>query len=345
MKIGLYIVSALLFIIATSIAVYMINPGTYSFEAFGLHMPKLPIAVWVAIPVALLAIFSVVHMLYYGTKIFFANKKWKNDAKRVEDAVYWSLIQEPTGVNFAHEELKKSASLLSKSTLDVKDSDSLDITEKLKDALVVIKKIKAGEYVDLKKVKFAKHLSENNPLEIKNEFNHIEADPAYALKIVDFRDKYNSELVKAALDKIVETQDFYTVKKYAKDIGKERFFKLLSRVNKENDLGFSLDMLKGFVSNYNLNCKDYYKLAEITISKFDPDSNLALFKEFANKDEDALAAYLYLLFKYEMIDSAKDILDEHSEDEYRAFRALYTLKKNKHNFKLPDIINVDNVCK
>ena len=345
MKVGLYIVSALLFIIATSVAVYMINPGTFSFEAFGINLPKLPIAVWVAIPVALLAIFSVLHMLYYGTKVFFANKKWKADAKRVEDAIYWSLIKEPTGVNFVHDELKKSASLLSKSTLDVKDLDSLDITEKLRDAATVINKIKAGEYVDLKKVKFAKHLSDNNEIELKNELNHIKVDPAYALKIIDFRDKYSNDIVQAALDKAVETQDFFTLKKYAKDIGKDRFFKLLSRVNKEDNLGFSLDMLKSFVSNYNLNCKDYYKLAEVSVDKFDPDENLETFKEFSSKDEDALAGYFFLLFKYEMLDRAKDILDEHSEDEYKAYRALYALKKSKHNFKLPDIINVDNACK
>jgi len=345
MKVGLYIVSALLFIIATSVAVYMINPGTYAFEAFNINLPKLPIAVWVAIPVALLAIFSVFHMLYYGTKVFFANKKWKNDAKRVEDAIYWSLIKEPTGVNFAHEELKKSASLLSKSNLEVKDLDSLDITEKLRDAVVTINKINSGEYIDLKKVKFAKHLGENNEIELKNEINHINAEPAYALKVIDFRDKYSNDILQIALDKAVETQDFFTLKKYAKDIGKDRFFKLLSRVEGKDDLGFSLDMLKSFVSNYNLNCKDYYKLAEVSVNKFDPDANLATFKEFATKDEDALAGYLYLLFKYEMIDRAKDILDEHNEDEYKAYRALYALKKSKHNFKLPDFINEDNACK
>jgi len=345
MKVGLYIVSALLFIIATSVAVYMINPATYAFEAFGINLPKLPIAVWVAIPVALLAIFSVLHMMYYGTKVFFANKKWKADAKRVEDAIYWSLIKEPTGVNFIHDELKKSASLLSKSNLDVKDLDSLNVTEKLRDAAVVISKIKNGEYVDLKKVKFAKHLSDNNEIELQNEFNHINSDASYALKIIDFRDKYSNDVLQAALDKAVETQDFYTLKKYAKDIGKDRFFKLLSRVNSEENLGFSLEMLKSFVANYNLNCKDYYKLAEVSITKFDPDENLATFKEFSTKDEDALAAYLFLLFKYEMIDVAKDILDEHSEDEYKAFRALFALKKSKHNFKLPDIINANNACK
>jgi hypothetical protein len=345
MKVGLYIVSALLFIIATAVAVYMLNPGSYSFDAFGLHMPKLPIAVWIAIPVALLAIFSVLHMLYYGTKVYFANKKWKSDAKRVEDAIYWSLIKEPTGVNFAHDELKKSVSLLSKSVLNVKDVDSLNITDKLKDALSIIKKIENGEYVDLKKAKFAKHLSENNELEIKNEFNHIESDPSYALKIIDFKDKYSKDLVEVALDKVVEYQDFFTLKKYAKDLGKNRFFKLLNRVTKDEKLGFSLDMLKSFISNYKLNCKDYFKLAEVSVDMFDPDSNLATFKEFATKDENALSGYLFLLFKYEMIDKAKDILDEHSEDEYKAYRALYTLKKSKHNFKLPDIINADNACK
>jgi hypothetical protein len=348
MKIGLYIVSALLFIIGVSVAVYLVTPASYSFEAFGIHLPKLPIAVWFAIPVALLAIFSILHMSFYSTKAFFASKKWKNDAKRLEDALYWSLIKEPTIVNFAIEDIRKSASILSKSELTVKDLEDLKVTDKLKDAAKVIKKIYDGEYIDLKKEKFAKHLSENNEIVLKNEENKLKNDPKYALKILDFKDKYPKELIQKALDTLVENEDFYTIKKFAKDIRKERFFKLLDRVKNEKedeDLGFGIEILKSYLDAYNLNCQDYYKIAQVTYLKANPDDNLALFKDLQEKDEDALAAYLYLLFKHEMLDKAKEILDEHSEDEYKAYRALYNLKKSKLNIKLDDIINVENACK
>jgi len=346
MKIGLYTVLALLFVILTAVATYMINPDTFAFDVFGIHLPKLPIAVWVAIPVALLALISILHMAFYSTKNFFSVRKLRGDAKKLEDSVYWSLIAEPTTVSYSNEDMRKSAAILSESILKPNSIESPDIPSRIRDTAKIILKINSGEYVDLKTQKFAKHLSENNPIVEKNNFNHLDSDPSFALKVIDFKDKYSEELVQKALDKAVETQDFYTLKKYAKDIGKERFFKLVDRaVNSKEDIGFNLEMLKGFISEYDLDCKDYYKIAKVALSRFEPDDNLALFKEFANKDEDAIPSYIYLLFRYEMLDKVKDILDESSEDEYRAFKAFYTLKKGKYNYKIDDVVTGDNICK
>jgi len=345
MRIGLYIVFSLLFIIAVAVGTYMVNPATFSFEIFGINMPKLPIAVWVALPVAILAIASIFHMAFYGTKNFFSNRRWRADAKKLEDAIYWSLIKEPNVTNFSNEEMKKSASLLAASYVEPLDVDAHDISFRLKEVAKIIKKIESGEFVDLKNEKFTKHLNDNNPIIEKNNLNHLEAKPEFALKIIDFKDKYSSELFNKALDKLVETQDFYTVKKYAKEIGKDRFFKMLCRVKSGEDIGFSADMLKSFMENYKLDCKDYYKIASLVLSKLEPDTNLELFKSLSQQDENATPAYLYILFKYEMLDKINDIFNEHNDDEYKAFRALYALKKNKQNYKTSDLITEDNICK
>jgi len=345
MRIGLYIVFSLLFIIAVAVGTYMINPNTFAFGVFGINLPKLPIAVWITIPVVLLAIASIFHMAFYGTKNFFANKKWKSDVKKLEDSIYWSLIKEPTVTSFSNDGMKSAAALLSESYVEPIKLDSSDLSFKLKEVAKVIMSIESGEYVDLKTQKFAKHLTDSNPLVIKNSENHLEADPKFALKVLDFKDKYSDELVEKALDKVAQTQDFFTVKKYAKEIGKDRFFAMLNRVEEGEDIGFSLDMLKSFISEYNLSCQEYYKIAHITLPQFKPDENLELFKEFIAKDEEAMPSYLYLLFKYEMLDNVKEILEEHTESEYKAFRALFVLKKSKYNFNTSDVITIDNICK
>ncbi len=344
MRIGLYIVFALLFIIAVAVGTYFINPATFAFDVFQIHMPKIPVAVWVALPVALLAVFSVLHMSFYGTKSFFANRKWKSDAKKLEDSIYWSLIKEPTAVNYSNEEIKSAAAILSESYIEPLELDSSDISFKIKETAKMVKKIENGEYVDLKTQKFAKHLSQNNPLIIKNDFNHIEADPKFALKVLDFKDKYSIDMLQKALDKVTETQDFFTLKKYATLLGKDRFFKLLERA-KEEDIGLSVDMLKNFIKDCKLDCRDYYKMALVTLDKFTPDENLELYKTFSKETEEAVPAYLFMLFRYEMLDKVNDILEEHAENEYKAFRALYTLKKSKYNYTTDDILTLDNVCK
>ncbi len=344
MRIGLYTLFAVLFIIAVAVGTYLINPATYSFELFDIHMPKIPVAVWVALPVALLAVFSILHMMFYGTKSFFATRRWKSDAKKLEDSIYWALIKEPQPVNYSNEEIKSAAAILSESYLEPLELESGDISFRIKETAKVIKKIENGEYVDLKTQKFAKHLTENNPIMIKNHFNHLEADPKFALKVIDFRDKYSKELVEKALDKAAQSEDFFTLKKYAGLLGKERFFKLLNRA-KEEDIGLSVDMLKSFIKDCKLECRDYYKMALVTLDKFTPDENLELYKSFSKENEEALAAYLFLLFRYEMLDKISDILEEHADDEYKAFRALLALKKGKANYTTGDILTEDNICK
>ena len=345
MKIGFYFVFSLLFIAAVVVGVYMITPATFSFELFGINMPKLPVAVWVAIPVVLIVLASVAHMMFHSTKSFFASRKYRTDLRKLEDAIYWSLIKEPSSVNYSDDELKKSAALLSEAYIEPISVDTSDISLKIKEVAKVILRINSGEFVDLKMQKFTKHLSANNPIILKNEFNHLDSSSEYALKVADFHDKYSDSIVEVALDKIAENEDFYTLKKYAKLIGKERFFKVLERSQNDEKLELNADLLKSFISEYELKCRDYYKLAEVVLSKFEPDTALALFKELVSQDEEANSGYIYLLFKYEMIDKAKDILEEHSTDEYKAFRALLILKKSKYNFKSKDILTVDNVCK
>jgi len=346
MKIGLYIVLTLFFVIATAVATYIINPATFAFDVFGIHMPKLPIAVWVGLPVAILAIFSVLHIMFYSAKNFLNVRKLKGDAKKLEDSIYWALIGEPSTVSFANEDMRKSAALLSESILKPLSLESNDLTPKIKDTAKIVLKIESGEYVDLKNQKFAKHLSENNYIIEKNNLNHIGSDPTFALKVLDFKDKYSNSLVDAALDKVTDTQDFFTLKKYAKLLGKERFFKLLDRAaDSKDDIGLSVEMLKSFIKEYDLNCKDYYKIAKVSLSRFEPDENLDMFKEFMQSDDDSTPSYIYLLFKYEMLDKVKDILEESSEDEYRVFRAFYALKKSKYNYKADEVITINNICK
>lgn len=345
MKIGLYIVFSLLFIVVVLVGVYLINPATYSFDIFGIHMPALPVAVWVAMPIALLVIFSIVHMLFYTTRNFFKLQKHKADINKLEDAIYWSLIKEPSTVNYSNSAMKEAAALLAEASLIPHTLDSSHLSPRIKEVAKVISKIEAGEYVELKSQKFAKHLSKENPIILKNELNHIEADPSFALKVLDFKEKYSEPIIEAAYDKVVENEDLYTLKKYAKELGKKRFFKLLKRAENGEEIGLNVDLLKSFIAQYKLDCEDYYELAQVALVKFEPDDALALFKELSQKDEHALAGYLYLLFKYEMLDRAKSILEEHSEEDLKAFRAFYLLKKSKYNFKISDILSSNNVCK
>jgi len=345
MKAGLYLVTSTLFIIVVAISSYLINPSTFSFDIFGIHTPSFPIALWVALPVAILAIFSLLHIVYYGTKIFFFNKRLKSDINKVDEVLYWSLIKEPMKISFNNKLLEKNIGLLFNSEINVKSFDELITTSRLKETARTIQKIFDGKWVDLKKAKFSRHLSNDNPIIIQNNINRIKSDVNFAQKVLDFRDRYDDAVFKEAIKKIVEEKDLIFLKKYIKDIDKSAFFNILNRVDKDNLLGLSIDTIKFYVENLDLDCKDYYKIAEIVFKYLEPEENLSFLKDLSAKDDKATAGYLYLLFKYELIDKVKEILDEQPYDDFKAFRGLFTLKRAKHNIKLDDFINIDNACR
>jgi hypothetical protein len=278
---------------------------------------------------------------------FFATKRWRADANRLEDGIYWSLVKEPTAVNYYHKDIEQSAIILSFSTLEPRAESEIDrskISPRLNHLLDVIYKIKRGEYLDLKKEKFSKYLEDNNEIVIQNSINRLNKDPKFAIKILEEMEKYDKKLVDYALDKLIESDDLSTIKKFAKEIGKERLFKALERIADKEDIEFNKETLFEFLKFYKFNCRDYYRLAQVTFKKFDPDSNLEVFKDISIKEESAIPSYLFLLFKYEMIEKAKEVLDEHPEDDFKVFRAFYILKKGKYNYKLSDLVNEKNVC-
>jgi len=134
------------------------------------------------------------------------------------------LIKEPTVLNYYHKDIEKSASLLSFATLEPKESENVvKLSQKLKDVLKVLYKIKKGEYIELRREKFAKHLSDSNEIMVANNMNRVKKEPKYALKILEAKDKYDKRLVDLALDKLVENEDFFTVKKYGKILVREIF--------------------------------------------------------------------------------------------------------------------------
>jgi len=343
MRVGLYTFAALAFIGLVAGFVYTVAPGNYVLEVAGLNL-NLPIALWVVLPLLLLLVLTVFHMLYHGTRNYFARRKWQRDADTLEDALYWSLIQEPKEHHFVIPQIRQSASVLGSSALVVKSLPE-GISGKLAKTVEWIKQIQSGEVVDLKARKVERFLTPSNPLRIQNELNRLAQEPEYADAILRAREDHDPSVVRAALESALHTETLFKLKKYAPMMSFEDFEVLLDRADAGEDIGLTQEMCEHFIEDMTLTCPQYLRLAQSAIRAFGPDENLALFKRYAQEHSAAEAAYLYLLFRYEMIDQAKEFLEEHEEDEFPAFRAFYTLKKNKYNYKVRDFITAENACR
>ncbi|CAA6803283.1 MAG: Unknown protein [uncultured Sulfurovum sp.] len=344
MRLGLYLIASIILMAIVGIFVYTINPNNYTISEFSLSI-TIPIAVWIVLPMLALMFASATHMMFYGTKNFFKFKKWEKDTSTLDDALYWSLLNEPKAHKFNLPLLKQTVSLLSVSCVKV-DGAVDDISDKLRGALTLVTEINRGEYVDLKAHKLDKVLSNDNPLVLQNLKNRLDKDNTFPEEIIQAHASYDAELFAEALKKFSLETTFIKARKYAKIYNKESFFILLSRIGKEDNLGLTKEMLDEFIValESKLTCADYLKIATLMMYELSPDENLKLWREYEGKYSDAQVAYLYLLFDYEMIEQAGEYLKEHGENDFKRFRALFDLKKEHKKYKITDLMNIRHIC-
>jgi hypothetical protein len=119
---------------------------------------------------------------------------------------------------------------------------------------------------------------------------------------------------------------------------------MLKRVNNDDNLGLTVEIVSEFVDVLKLKCSDFIEIAVITKKHFKPEENLLMFRSFQVNDEKAQNAYLYLLFEYELLDQVNTYLSEHDEDDFVKFRALLTLKQEHNRYKLDDIVDIKSIC-
>lgn len=344
MHLGLYTLASIVLMSIIGIYIYTVNPSDYSLTFSGIPV-ALPIAVWVVIPMFLLMVASILHMMFYGTKNFFRFKKWEKDSNNLNNALYWSLLNEPKAHKFNLPNLKETASVLQVSHLKV-DGTVEGVSDKIQSALNIISELEHGKCVDFKEKKLARVLSDDNPLMIKNHLNCLDQDEAFVEEVLQQKEKYTKEVFDKALSIFSNNTTFYKARKYSTVFDRENFITLISRVTRDDDLGLTLAILDEFIKDLSaeLKCSDFLYIADVTKKQLSPDENLQLFKGYDGKYPKAKTAYLYLLFDYEMVDKAGDYLEEHDADEFIRFRALYDLKKQHANYKITDLMNIKHIC-
>jgi hypothetical protein len=342
MKLGLYTFSALSLIGLVGAITYAINPNHYIVEIMGINF-NFPVALWVILPMLLLLLLTLLYMMFYGLKNYFLLKKWEKDTETLENAFYWSLVNEPKEQKYAISQLRSSAVLLSKASLSV--SDNIEgLTPRLSRIVNMIQKIKNGEYVDLKEEKMLKVFKPGNPILIHNRLNGLKSDEKLVEEVMRSTTDYSDEVQKEALSIFSHKENFEKARKYIRIFDVKNFLVMLNRVTQEDDLGLNKDILTEFVENLKLSCRDFVNIAAVTKKYFKPDENLALFNMYQKENDKAQTAYLYLLFEYELIDQIGAYLEEHEDNEFVKFRALYQLKRQNSKYKLDDLIDISTVC-
>ena len=325
-----YIVFGLILIISISTYIYvMVTPSEYAMDILGLHI-SLPIAVWIAIPLLILYIATIFHMMFYGTLSFFRLQKIKNDAEQFLENEKKALLGKKLENNtYKSEIFQLPGKVLPLLNTDPKRySDYRVFDDDIADIMDIKQKVYNGEVVDLSKY----NLLPDNTLMLKNYENMLKQDKKYASVIL--KNCIDDNLCHKAAKVLAQYASIAEIEKLNVKIDRDIFNTLINRIGTD---GFEIsnDKLIEFIKELKFNKDDLVQLVKDLKDKLTPDERVKLAEELLNNFPDSAGeAYLYTMFDLQLIDKAREYLENSSKKEYQKFKHLLFLKDSGKNFDI-----------
>ena len=321
MKTRKFLVYCIIYIAVIAGLTYSLNSSDFTFELLGQAI-TLPVAVWVALPVALLALLAILHIAYHGYA-FYRYKKWiKKDSQLYKDLAKETLLGFDSNKEFKTDAYK-IASQVTRSISPWNEFKEMGVDDaELNNIMQTIKSIKNNEIVDLKKFRLAK----DSKINILNELNKIEQLPTYYLDLLKNHD-LNDTLKKAAVAKLIKTAPFGDIKRANLDLSSEEIMAIIARfVNDEIDL--SSDEIFDLLNNAKVSKAQYDKAAIMLRNKLKPDAFIGIFEKLKSIHADADEAYVYALFELQMLDKVREAVENSDPDEFKEIKVLLFLRDN-----------------
>ena len=336
MYIKRYAITGFIFVVLVGWYVYaFITQESMDMNLFGIALPSFSIALWVVLPLIFLILASIFHIAFYSFMGNMQQRKYEKDYNKLIDAVVDAYLGKQNRKNsYKTKRYELLGSIIDNANIyPTFDSVALVSNEKIAKVLEIIDAIKKGEVVDLKKYA----LESSNPLVIQNHRNRRAKGEISCEDVLTHFSKYDPSFCQEVYVEFVESAPWYAIEKYKQFLSKEALFKILERVNaQENTLELSNETLLLLFAELDLDAKEYIAISNTLSAHMLPEQRIKLFEALSEKEEEAVSAYLFTLFDLEMLAPADEILDNSQADEYLNFKSYRALKEcNKHfNIKL-----------
>jgi hypothetical protein len=329
-----YFIFSIILIVAIFGYVYSLDLGEYTVSVFDFSL-TLPVAAWLIVPIALLALASYVHILWYGMLKYFKQRAITKDYETIIKSIKSNLLEKNDVYKFKTAEFKNLFSILSQLKLDVQANRFSSVDEELNKIVAGIQDIKDGKFVSDKVIK----LSETSKLANLNMLNKVNEQIDFAVDVLKKPENFSANVITQSFENVLAEKSMTTVKKLYKNIklDKEMSKRLFEKDVENNEFGFTSEEILKIVKDLDYDKNDYLMLAKRYETILKPDQIIELFEKLSSEVEDAIPAYLHVLFEYEMIDKARDLLVNSKNDEYTAFKALLDLKEAGKYYNLEAI--------
>jgi len=329
MQLKRYTIASLILMILVAAAVYSIDNGSISFDLLGMHFPNLPVAFWVVVPLAVMYVASLLHMGVFALVGNFKLRRLNKDHEKMVDALRDALL----GVGERNNVYKSDAYKLMGKLIDhsvILPYETLRSVgnEKIDEALQLMRDVKENKKVEIKKF----HLASTTSIAIQNNLNRFERGELDADAILSRPDSYGEIVCSKAYQSYVKTASVGSVMKFKHLFTKASLIDFLQRINaSENGIQISNEELAALFAPIKLETNDWIDMSEAMSKNMLPEQRIRLFEMLSEHNDDAMEGYLYTLYDLQMIDTANEILNNTSNNDYQIFKAYRDLKRaNKH---------------
>ena len=329
-----YFIFSIILIVAVFGYVYSLELGDYNVSFFGYSL-SLPVSAWVIAPISVLALATYLHILWYSMLNYFKKRAVKKDHETMIKMIKSNLLDKNEVYKFKTQDFKNLSSILSQLKIDVQENRFSCFDDELNKIVANIQDVKNGKYVSDKSFK----VNETTNLANLNMLNKVNEQIDFAVDVLTKPENFSSNIVLKSFENVLKEKSMTTMKKLYKNIklDKEMAKKLFEKDAANNEFGFTSEELLKIVKDLNYDKSDYLALAKNYETILKPDQIIALFEKLSTEFEDAIPAYLHVLFEYEMIDKAREVLANTKDNEYSAFKALLDLKEVGKHYNLEAI--------
>ncbi len=330
MGIKRYILLTVVYMLAVGLYVYSMDESLYTLSVYKFSQ-ELPVSIWIILPTLFLFVISVAHMSYYSLKDFWKQRAMHRDFEYFKMSLSKKVLGEDSELKYKTELFQFVGASMKMLNYDAEKEILID-DEKVEQNRKMIKELKSGKVVDLKKYK----LSEDNQLLEQNDMNRLLEDNQCAADILKECHESSSELCQKAYLEYVRYASYVDIKKLDFKPTKEVFRVLMDRYLKEEGsvaIKISFDEIQELLMQFNANREDYLELAYEIKSKLEPDSLIELFEKLYNSDKhlEVTDSYLYVLYELQMIGKLRDILESTDEDEFIKWKTILFLRDSGRN--------------
>lgn len=329
MQLKRYTIASFILILLVGAAAYSISSEAISFDLLGMHFPNLPIAFWVVVPVVVLYIASVLHMMIYALVGNFKLRRLNKDSEKMIDALRDALL----GVSernyvYKTDPYKLMGKLIDNALILPFDTLRSIGNEKIDEALELMRDLKEKKKVDIKKF----HMANTTSIAIQNNLNRLERGEIDADSVLSRSDSYGEIVCAKAYESYVKSASVGSIMKYKHLFTKSSLLDFVQRINAaENGIVMSNEELVTLLNGLKLSSEDWIDISNAMSKNMLPEQRIRLFEMLSEKNDDAMEGYLFTLYDLQMIDTANEILNNTSKDDYQIFKAYRDLKRaNKH---------------